>query len=365
MQKSHADSRFLHLHRGRAGWKILVQPESWPSKPPNETSMRQSLALLTATLCVVGAFLALPDSARAAYPDRPVYLVVGYGAGGGTDLVARAIAPSLAKALGQPVIIENKPGAGGSAGAGYVARARADGYTVLLSSASSVTIMPAIDSKVGYSRRDFTPVTQLSIAPLVIAVNKNLGIHSIPELIAAARAAPGKLNFASSGLGSGPHLAGVLFNQVAGVKLVHVPYRSGAPATLSVISGETQLTFATTPSVMPQIRAGQLLGLAVSTHDGSSLVPELPGMVKAGLPNYEIFQWNGLFVPAGTPPEVVQALFAATRTAMQAPEVKHLLAIEGTDVSVSASPAAFDDFLKKDDPFWTRLVKDSGVTNIN
>lgn len=302
---------------------------------------------------------ALP--ARAAYPDHPIHLVVGYGAGGGTDLVARAIQPELIKALGVPVIIDNRPGAGGAVGAGFVARADADGYTVLLSSASSVTITPLINPGLRYRRSSFTPVTQITNAPLVMAVNKDLGIHSVPDLIAKAKAAPGKLHYASSGIGSGPDLAGVLFNDVAGVKLTHVPFRSGGDATLSVLSGTTQVTFATTPSVMPQVTSGQLVGLAVSTQQASSLVPTLPGMAVAGLPGYEIFQWNGLFVPKGTPANVVNVLYTAAKTALDQPNVHHILAEEGTDVALSASPAAFEAFLVKDDPFWEKLVKESGA----
>ncbi len=204
-------------------------------------------------------------------------------------------------------------------------------------------------------------MTQITNAPLVLAVNKDLGIHSIPELIAKAKAAPGKLYYASSGIGSGPDLAGVLFNDVAGVKLTHVPFRSGGDATLSVLSGTTQVTFATTPSVMPQVTSGQLVGLAVSTQQASPLVPNLPGMAAAGLPGYEILQWNGLFVPKGTPANAVNVLYAAAKTALDQPDVRHTLAEEGTDVALSASPAAFEAFLMKDDPFWEKLVKESGA----
>ena len=298
------------------------------------------------------------------YPNKPVHLIVGYGAGGGTDTVARVIANQLSKVLGESVVVENKPGAGGSFGANYVARARPDGYTLLISSASSVTISPAINSKLGYTQSDFVPISQISTAPLLLAVNKDLGIDNISDLIKKAKAEPGKLNYASSGLGSGPHFAGVLFNQVAGTEMTHVPYRSGAPAVLSVISGDTQLTFATTPTALQLIRSGQLVGLAVTTRDKSALVPELQGMESAGLQGYEIFQWNGVFAPAGTPTEIVDKIFEAVRTAMTKDDVKQALEAVGTDVEVSASPAAFSDFLKENNQFWEKLVKSSG-TNLN
>jgi tripartite-type tricarboxylate transporter receptor subunit TctC len=322
----------------------------------------QRLLFSTAASAVLALAAGGPALAQTSqtYPAFPIKIIVGYAAGGGTDIVARAMAPFLAKALGQAVIVDNKPGAGGAAGANFVAKARPDGYTVLLSSASSVTISPAISSKIGYTQKDFVPVSQISIAPLIIAVNKELGVHSVRELVQVAKAAPGKFNYASSGQGSGPHLAGVLFNQVAGTQMVHVPFRSGAPAVLSVMANDTQVTFATTPTVLESIRAGKLVGLAVTTHDKSPDMPDLPGTVEAGLPKYEIFQWNGVFVPAGTPPGIVKKLFDATVSAMNQPEVKKALASDGTQAFVSKSPEDFQAFLKKDNVFWQKLVKDSG-----
>ena len=316
-------------------------------------------------LPVLASFALLAGAAHAqapgsTYPAAPIKIIVGYAAGGGTDIVARAMSPFLSRALGQPVIVDNKPGAGGAAGANFVARSRPDGYTVLISSASSVTISPAISSKIGYTQKDFVPVAQISIAPLVIAVNKELGVRSVQELVKVAKAEPGRLNYASSGQGSGPHLAGVFFSQVAGTQMVHVPFKSGAPAVLSVMANDTQVTFATTPSVLESIRAGKLVGLAVTTRDRSPDMPELPGTVEAGLPRYEIFQWNGVFVPAGTPPDIVKKLYDATASAMNQPEVKKALAADGTQAFVSRSPEDFAAFLKKDNVFWEKLVKDSG-----
>lgn len=314
--------------------------------------------LALATSSVVG--LTFEANAQT-FPNRPIHLVVGYAVGGGTDLVARAISPALSIALGQPVIVDNIAGAGGSAGANVVAKAKPDGYTILISSASSVTISPALNTKLGYKQADFAPIAQISLAPLIIAVNKDLGIHSVQDLIKAAKANPGKLNYASSGLGSGPHFAGLLFEQVTGSKLVHIPFRSGGPASLSVMAGDTQLTFATTPTVIQSIRAGKLIGLAVTTKSASPSVPQLPGMVSAGLPDYEILQWNGMFAPAGTPPAILDKLFTALTTAMNTEEVKRVLTAEGTDVFVSASPSAFAAFIKQDNIFWDKLIKERGA----
>lgn len=314
--------------------------------------------LALATSSVVG--LTFEANAQT-FPNRPIHLVVGYAVGGGTDLVARAISPALSIALGQPVIVDNIAGAGGSAGANAVAKAKPDGYTILISSASSVTISPALNPKLGYKQADFAPIAQISLAPLIIAVNKDLGIHSVQDLIKAAKANPGKLNYASSGLGSGPHFAGLLFEQVTGAKLVHIPFRSGGPASLSVMAGDTQLTFATTPTVIQSIRAGKLIGLAVTTKSASPSVPQLPGMVSAGLPDYEILQWNGMFAPAGTPPAILDKLFTALTAAMNTEEVKRVLTAEGTDVFVSASPSAFAAFIKQDNIFWDKLIKERGA----
>lgn len=295
------------------------------------------------------------------YPDRPIKLIVGYAPGGGTDLVARLVGPYLGRALGQSIVIENKPGAGGSAAASYVSKSKPDGYTLLISSASSVSIYPALNAKADYRQNQFAPVSQLTIAPLVLVVNKELGVRSVADLIKLAKASPGKLNYSSSGIGSGPHFAGVLFNEVANVQMTHVPFKSGSPAVISVVGGESQLTFATTPTVMQLIRSGQLTGLAVTSKDASPLVEGLPGMRAAGLLGYEIFQWNAIFAPAGTPPEVVNKLYAGIKAAMSNPAVKQSLESEGTEVFVSSSPEAFGNFLKSDTKFWERLISAGGI----
>ncbi|MFN4351942.1 MAG: Bug family tripartite tricarboxylate transporter substrate binding protein [Hylemonella sp.] len=296
-----------------------------------------------------------------AYPAKPVKLVVGFAPGGAADFVARAIGESLSRALGQPIVIENKAGAGSSIAAEAVAKSAPDGYTLLIASPSSISVNPALNPKLGYKASDLLPVTKLTASPLVIAANPATGITSVKELIAKAKAAPGTLNYATSGNGSAPHLGAAHFSQVAGVQMQHIPFRGGAPAIQSVIAGDTQLTFGTPPSVLPMIQAGRLRGLAVSTLERTALFPDLPGMKEAGLPEYNLDFWYGFFVPAGTPPAIVQKLFAASQTAMQVPSVKAALAREGTDVSVSKSPADFAAFLAKDEKFWVKLVKDADV----
>jgi len=320
----------------------------------------RSTALLLGALAL--STFSLPTLAQApAYPNKPVKLIVGFAPGGAADYVARSVGDALGRALGQTVVIENRAGAGSSIAAELVAKAAPDGYTLLIASPSSISVNPALNAKLGYSPRDLLPVTKVTTSPLVIAAHPGTGINSVRELIARAKQAPGTLNYATSGNGSAPHLGAALFSQVAGVQMVHIPFRGGGPAIQSVIAGDTQITFGTPPSVLPMVQAGRLRGLAVSTRERTPLVPDLPGMLEAGLPDYRIEFWYGFFVPAGTPQAIVGKLFDAATQALQQPQVKAALAREGTEVSLSSSPEQFAVFLAEDAKFWERLVKDAGV----
>jgi tripartite-type tricarboxylate transporter receptor subunit TctC len=313
-------------------------------------------------LAAGAAFAAGATHAQAPYPSKPVRVVIGFAPGGAADHVARSMSDAFGKALGQSVIVENKPGNGSSIAAEIVAKAPPDGYTLLIASPSSISVNPALNPKIGYAPKDLLPVTKMTTSPLVLAVNPATNIKSIAELIAAAKKDPGKLNFATSGNGSAPHLGAALFLQITGVQMTHVPYKGGGPAIQSVMAGETQLTFGTSPSVLPQAGPnGRLRAIAVSTRERSPLVPDLPGMREAGLPAYNIEFWYGMFVPAGTPPAIVRKVHEATVAAMQQPSVKAALAREGTEVSVSASPSDFASFLVEDEKFWVNLVKSANV----
>ena len=233
---------------------------------------------------------------------------------------------------------------------------------MLIASPSSILVNPLLNPQIGYNAlRDLAPVTKVSSSPLVVAVNAGVGAGTLAELIAHAKKNPGKLNFASSGNGSAPHLAAVLFQRVAGLDMVHVPYKGGAPAVQSVLAGDTQLAFATPPSVLPLVQAGRLKALAVTSRERTPLVPGVPGMAEAGLPDYEISFWYGFFVPAGTPAEALKKLYDATSQALRAPETGSTLAREGTETSGSRSPEDFAAFIATDAKLWSRLVKDSGV----
>lgn len=301
-------------------------------------------------------------SAAQGYPNKPIRLVVGFAPGGAADTVARAYSEHIARFLGQPVIIENRAGAGSSIAAENVAHSPPDGYSVLIASPASISVNPALNPKLSYKPADLAPITKVSSSPLVLVVNPSTGITSVKDLVATAKKEPGRLNYATSGVGSAPHFGAVLFSESTHIKMEHVPFKGGAPAVVSVVAGDTQVTFATPPSVLPMVKAGRLRALAVTSPERSPLMPDIPGMVEAGFPDYSISFWYGLFVPAGTPPEIVWKLYDATLHAAQRPEVKAALAREGTEVSVSKSPTEFAAFLAEDAKFWVKLVRDSGAT---
>jgi tripartite-type tricarboxylate transporter receptor subunit TctC len=314
-------------------------------------------AILVPLLCAVAL-----DAAGQAYPSKPIRLVVGFAPGGAADTVARAVGDQLGRILGQPIVIENRAGAGSSIAAENVAKSPPDGYSLLIASPASISVNPALNPQLGYKPSDLVPVTKVSSSPLLIVVNPAAGINSVKELVAEAKKSPGKLNYATSGVGSAPHFGAASFSQAAGIQMVHVPYKGGSPAVMSLVAGDTQLSFATPPSVLPMVKAGRLKALAVTSPGRSSLMPEIPGMIEAGMPDYSLSFWYGFFVPLGTPPEIVRKLFDATIAAAQRPEVKAALAREGTEVALSSSPQEFAAFVAEDAKFWVKLAKDSGAT---
>ena len=319
------------------------------------------MRFLLLLLLVAGNALAQP-AGRDTYPSRPIRLVVGFPPGGAADFVARAFQEPLGRTLGQPIVVENRPGAGSSIAAEFVAKSAPDGYTLLIASPSSILVNPLISPKAGFQPlKDLIAVSKVSSSPLILSVNPALGVNSVKELIDYARKNPGKLNFATSGNGSAPHLAAVLFLRLAKVDMVHVPFKGGAPAVQSVLAGDTQLAFATPPSVLPLVQAGRLRALATTSRAATPLIPGVPGMGEAGLPDYEIGFWYGFFVPAGTPAEVVRKLFDVTRQTVALPETGKILAREGTETAGSRSPEEFTRFLEEDARLWARLVKDSGA----
>jgi len=331
------------------------------SEPTTITGASSRRAAL-ATFAGVVASLLGADLARAqAWPAaKPIRLVIGFAPGGAADHVARTLSEPLGRTLGQSVVVENRAGAGSSLAADFVSKAPADGYTLLIASPSSVSVNPTLNPKLNYTK-DLRPVTKLTSSPLVLAVHPGSGINSLQELIATAKRKPGALNYTSSGNGSAPHLGAAHFSAVTGVEMVHIPYKGGAPAIAAVVAGDAQLTFGTPPSVLPMVQAGRLKALVVTSPNRTPLVPNVPGTAEAGLPSFSLSFWYGLFVPAGTPAEIVAKLFDAAQDALQRADVKAVLAREGTEVALSKTPDEFAAFLVDDGRFWAKLVKDAGV----
>ena len=295
-----------------------------------------------------------------AFPNKPLKIVVGYPPGGSGDFLTRMAADELAKEFGVPVVVENKPGAGGNIAHEFVARAPNDGYTVL--NAGHMEINRALYKTLSYDPdHDFAGVTRVAVGPTLVCVNNSVPVKDLRELIAYAKANPGKLFHAAAGYGSAPHLAAVLFESVAGIKFTHVQFKGGGPATQSLLAGDTQVNFATAPTVMGFVRAGRLRALAVSSRRASPAVPGIPGAEEAGLPGYDFTFWFGLFVPAGTPPAAIQRLHAAMAKGLAKPEVRDKIALQGMDAMPSASPAAFAAEVKAEAPYWDKLVRDSGA----
>ncbi len=320
--------------------------------------MRRLSALILTALTLSGPACL----AQGSYPSKPIRLVIGFAPGGAADYVARSMSDALGKALGQPVVVDNKPGNGSSLAADLVAKAAPDGYTVLIASPSSISVNPALNPKVSAKPGDLAPVTKITTSPLVLAVNLNTGIQTVQDLIGVALKDPGRLNYASSGNGSAPHLGAALFTKLTQTQMTHIPYKGGSLALQSLIAGDTQVSFGTAPSVLPHAAGGRIRVLAVSTRERSALMPDLPGMREAGLPDYNLEFWYGLFVPTGTPAPVIRKLFDAAVGVMQQPSVKAALAREGTEVALSTSPDAFERFLVEDGKFWVNLVRSAKVT---
>ena len=269
---------------------------------------------------------------------------------------------AFGKALGQPVVVDNKPGNGSSIAADLVAKAPPDGYTLLIASPSSISVNPALNPKLGvHADATSLPVTKMTTSPLVLAVNPATGIRSVADLIAAAKKDPGKLNYSTSGNGSAPHLGAALFSQLTGAQMTHIPYRGGAPAIQSVMAGDTQLTFGTSPSVLPQASGGRLRALAVSTRERSPLVPDLPGMKEAGLPDYNLEFWYGMFVPAGTPPAIVQEDLRRHRRRDAAAVGQGGAGARRHRGLALRVARAVRRFLVEDGKFWVNLVKSANV----
>jgi len=319
-----------------------------------------------AVLGIAAALLPAWAAAQTAWPGKPVRIVVPFAAGGTTDILARALAPELGKAFGQTFFVENKPGAGGNVGADMVAKSAPDGYTLLMGTVGTQAINAALYPKMPFDPlHDLAPITLMAGVPNVLIINpakaQQYGIRNVKDLIAYAKSHPGKLNMASSGNGTSIHLSGELFKSMTGTYMVHFPYKGSSPALLDMIGGTMDVMFDNLPSALPQIKAGKLTALAVTSAQRSAALPEVPTVAEAGgLPGFEASSWFGLLAPAGTPADIIGRIHQETAKALGTPALKERLLAQGA-IPSGMSPAEFTQFIAAETKKWTTVVKVSGA----
>jgi tripartite-type tricarboxylate transporter receptor subunit TctC len=322
---------------------------------------RRDFILFFAGTLAMPSFAAHAQNPAADYPDHPITLIVPYAPGGGNDVLARAVAEPMAKWLGQPVVIENRGGAGGSVGTRQVAKAAPDGHTLGLGGTGTLAIDPTLYPNVGYDpRRDFAPVGLIATSPLIVLVNHSVPAHNVQELIALAKAQPGKLNYASAGVGSGIHLGTVLFAETAGIDVTHIPYKGSGPALTDLLGGHVQIYFSSLPPAVGLVKEGRLRALAVTGLKRSDSFPDLPTVAEQGLPGFEAVLHYGIVAPAGTPRPIIEKLNAALRAALDDPTVRGHIATEGAE-PLPTSPDEYAADIDREETKWSALVKKSNA----
>lgn len=326
--------------------------------------MQASRRLVLAGIAAAAATALAPFAAhaQAAYPTKPVTIVVPFAAGGTTDILARVIGQALNKELGQQVIVDNRAGAGGNIGAALAAKAPADGYTLFMGTVGTHAINQSLYKKLNFDPiKDFQPLTRVAMVPNLLVANPGKPYKTVKELIAYAKANPGKVNFGSSGSGSSIHLSGELFNSLAKVDMIHVPYKGSAPAVTDLVAGQIDIMFDNMPSAIQHVRSGRLKAIAVTTAKRSPELPDVPTIAEAGVPGYEATSWFGMFAPANTPAPVVAKLNAALVKVLANPETKKKLAEQGAE-PYSEKPEQFAAFIAAETAKWSKVVKDSGAS---
>lgn len=304
--------------------------------------------------------LAVMPIAHAQYPNKSVRLIVPYPPGGGTDTMARTLGQKLSETLGQQVVVDNRPGGGANIGAELAAKSPPDGYTLLMNTIAHASAV-SLYSKLGYDfLKDFAPVTLLATTPHILVTHPSLPVKSVKELISLAKARPNELVYSSSGSGTPAHLAGELFKNMTGVKMVHVPYKGGGPSVIALLSGEVSLAFATTPSVIAHVKAGRLRAIAVTTARRSVATPDLPTIAEAGVPGYDVGSWYGLLAPAGTPKDIVARLNSEAGKALRLPDAKKRLDASGFEV-LTSTPEEYGSFMRSEVDKWAKVIKAAGI----
>ncbi len=321
-----------------------------------------SSTLPRVSMAVLAALLAWPGiTAAQNYPTRTIRIIVPYSPGGSTDVVFRLLAPRLSEDLGQSVVVENRPGGSSTIGLDLAAKSQPDGHTW---GTPNITFgaNPSLMKKMPFdSEKDLVPVSQVTVVTMVLSLHPSVPARSVKQLVVLAKARPGELNFGSAGNASANHLATAKFMYMSGAKLTHVPYQGGGPAVISLLSGETSILFATIPSAIQHIQSGRLRGLAVSRAQRNPALPDVPTVAEAGVPGYEAIEWNGVMVPAGTPPAVVRRIHQALSKVLAAPAMKERIVGVGAEV-VGSSPEEFTAFIKSEFSAWAKVIKETGIT---
>jgi len=320
-----------------------------------------NLSRVARMVLAVAAFCFAATAAAQAYPTKPIRIIVPFAAGGTSDILARFIGPKLTEAWGQPVIIENRTGANGNVGADYVAKSAPDGYTMLLADMGALTIAPSVYPTLPFDPvKDFSHVVLVSYSPHILAVHPSIPVANVQELIAYAKARPGQLNFAVSGTGGAPHLAGIEFQQRTGVQWTYIPYKGGSAAVLDVVAGQANILFNGMLATYGQVKNGKLKALGVSSAKRVPAAPDLPTIAEQGLPGFETGSWQGVVMAAGTPREIVTKMNAELTRILNTQDMKDKLAAQGTEVRTN-TPEAFAAFIRDEKTRWAKVVKDSGA----
>jgi tripartite-type tricarboxylate transporter receptor subunit TctC len=323
----------------------------------------KAMSLTVRLLCALLLLWSCAGYGQSAWPSKPIKVVVPYPAGGFYDTVARLLGVKMTESLGQPIVVENRAGANGIVGTDYVAKSAPDGYTLIVGGIGPHGINPGLYPKLPYDAvKDFEPIVHVVDAANILVVHPSVAANTLAELVALAKANPGRLSYASNGSGSSPHLAAEMFASALGLKFIHVPFKGSAPAVTSMLGGQTQLAFNNAGDVMQHIRAGKLRPLAVTSAKRLAALPEVPTMREGGVPGYEALAWWAYFAPAGTPQDIVMRLNSTLNKAMQVPEVRERLSVQGSAEVIGGTPQELAAFQKAEIAKWTKVIKDSGAT---
>ena len=309
---------------------------------------------------IAAGFLLLNSAFAQSYPNRPIRWIVPWPPGGGADMVSRLLSPKIAEALGQQIIIDNRGGAGGNIGAEIAAKSPPDGYTIVFAYSGTHSVNPSIYSKMPFQESDFAPILWMAVGPQVLVVHPSVPAKNVKELIVIGKARPDQLAYSSSGTGAINHLAGEMFKMVTGVKIVHVPYKGGGPASIALLSGEVGVMFSDPGVIRPHIESGKVRAFAVTTPQRSLGMPNLPTIVESGVPGYDVTSWNGMLVPARTPPEIIKRLNVEFNKAINIPDIRERLIANGHE-PVGGEPERFSELIRTETAKWAKVVKASGM----